>query len=213
MSNALHFVNAFYDVYPDCNKHTGYMITLEEGAVSSRSIKQKFDGGSSSEEELITAHDQLPTAIWMEYFVEAQGNLVQHNIMFQDKKSAIFLKTNGKFSSSKRTKHIHNRYLQIVDRIALGELEVIYKSTHEIWGDFFTKSLQGIKFKKFHAKVMNCAVNYQDLMDHEDIDIYGGTLKPESCIFYQSRWQESVFQPIPLQWPHLSINVFLYQVF
>ena len=41
-----------------------------------------------------------------------------------------------------------------------------------MWGDFFTKPLQGIKFKEFRAKVMNCAVNYQDSMDYEDIDIY-----------------------------------------
>ena len=125
----------------------------------------------------------LPTAIWLKYFIEAQGNLVEHNIMYQDNKAAILLETNGKFSSSKRTKHINNRYFQIVDRIALGELEVTYKSTHEMWGDFFTKPLQGIKFREFRARVMNCAVDYQDSIDYEDVDMNDGRLKPDTCVF------------------------------
>ena len=43
---------------------------------------------------------------YVKYVIEAQGYTVQHNILLQGNKSTILLATNGRFSTSKKTKHI-----------------------------------------------------------------------------------------------------------
>ena len=183
LGTILHYVDASYAVHPDCKGHTGYMMTLGEGAVCSTSGKQKINGGSSTEDELIGAHDKMPTVVWSKFFIEAQGHPVLRNILFQDNKSAILLETNGRLSSSKRTKHIKNRYFQMVDKIALGELEVAYKPTDEMWADINTKPRQGKGFREFRAKLMNCPVDYEDSTNYEDLDMKDGKTKPQCRVF------------------------------
>ena len=68
--------------------------------------------------------DALPQILWGKYFIEAQGYTVEHNILFQDNKSTILLATNSKFLSSKKTKHIKNRFFLIKDKIAQGDIEI-----------------------------------------------------------------------------------------
>jgi hypothetical protein len=54
---------------------------------------------------------------WTQYFMEAQGQDIEENIMLQDNLSAMLLGKNGKQSRSKRTKHIRVRYIFIKDRV------------------------------------------------------------------------------------------------
>ena len=75
--------------------------------------------------------------------------------MYQDNKSAILIEMNGKFSCSKRTKHINVRYFFIKDRIQNGELNIEYCHTKEMVVDFFTKPLQGAQFLKFRKLILN----------------------------------------------------------
>ena len=178
------WVDASYAVHADCKGHTGAMMTLGEGATTSVSTKQKINGRSSTENELIGADDILPRALWTKYFIEAQGYEVKRNIMFQDNKSCILLETNGKFSSSRRTKHIKNRYFLITDKIEQGDLEVEYCPTEKMWCDGHTKPKQGHPFRLDRAAVMNCPVDYfEDETSHEDIDMVDGKLKPGSVHF------------------------------
>ena len=66
------------------------------------------------------------------------------------------LEKNGRASSGKRTsRHINIRYFFIADRIASGELSVSYCPTDEMVGDFFTKPVQGSKFRKFRDLILN----------------------------------------------------------
>ena len=53
--------------------------------------------------------DAMAWILWCKYF-KAQGYTVGQNILYQDNKSTILLATNGRWSSSKRTKHIKSRY-------------------------------------------------------------------------------------------------------
>ena len=71
----------------------------------------------------------------------------------------------------------------MVDKIALGKMEVAYKPTDEMWADINTKPLQGKKFKVNRAKLMNCPVDYEDSIEYENIDMKGGKLKPSKCTF------------------------------
>ena len=61
---------------------------------------------SSTETELIAADDLMPHIMWKNYFLNWQEYDAKETILYQDNKSEIMLKKNGKNSSSKRTKHI-----------------------------------------------------------------------------------------------------------
>ena len=74
--------------------------------------------------------------------------------MYQDNKSAILLETNGKKSSSKRTRALNIRYFFMTDHIEKGNLEVQYCPTEEMWADYHTKPLHGRLFHKFKKLIM-----------------------------------------------------------
>ena len=101
-------VGALYAVHEYCKGHNGDMISLGKVAVSSFSTKQKINVKSSKESELVGVDDNMANILWSRYFIEAQKYNILHNRLMQDNKSAIPLEE-GKFSNSKRTKHIHNR--------------------------------------------------------------------------------------------------------
>ena len=90
------FVDALYVIHDDCKGHTGSMMTLGSGAIISFSQKQKINGKSLTESELIEVDDTLPKILWTRYCMESQGYKVEDNILFQDNKSAILLEEYGK---------------------------------------------------------------------------------------------------------------------
>lgn len=104
------WVDASHAVHEDCKSHTGMGMSLGKGMPLTMSRKQKLNGKSSTESELIAVDDALPQILWTRYFLECQGYEIKQNIIYQDNKSAILLEMNGKGSSSKRTKHIKVRY-------------------------------------------------------------------------------------------------------
>ena len=65
------------------------------------------------------------------------------------------MEKNGRESSSKRTRHINIRYFYITDRIKNNDLRVIYCPTDEMNGDYYSKPLQGKKFRKFRKVILN----------------------------------------------------------
>ena len=97
----------------------------------------------------------MPQVLWTRYFLEAQGYTVHDSVVYQDNQSAILLEKNGRGSSSKRTRHINIRYFFVTDRIQSKELNVEYCPTGNMTGDFFTKPLQGAKFREFRDRIMN----------------------------------------------------------
>ena len=94
------------------------------GAVMSGSWRQNLSTGSSTEAELVGIDDALRYIMWGMYFIQSQGYEVTNNILVQDNKSTILLAKNGRFSSSKRTKHINNRYFMIKNKIGKGEITI-----------------------------------------------------------------------------------------
>ena len=104
------------------------MMSLGKGAAMSISWGPKLDTKISTESELVGINDALPQILWGKYFIEAQCYIVEHNILLQDNKYTILLATNGKFTSSKKsskkTKHIKNRFSQMKDKITLGDIEI-----------------------------------------------------------------------------------------
>jgi len=134
--------DASFAVHDNMKSHTGGSLTL--GA-----------GGISMEAELVAADDLSNSIIWTNYFLEAQGYKTKETVLFQDNKSCILLHSNGKASSSKRSRHLNIHYYFLSDRIANGELRVEFCLKDNMIADYFTKPLQGAKFREFRRIIMN----------------------------------------------------------
>ena len=149
------WVDASFATRSERRSQTGGCLSLGAGAIFSFSKKQKLVTKSSTEAELVGVDDVLPQVIWTRNFLLAQGWSVRDNIVYQDNQSAMLLEKNGLGSSSRRTRHIDIRFYFVKDRIAAGELSLEHCPTDDMWGDYFTKPLQGAKFIFFRRVIMN----------------------------------------------------------
>ena len=149
------FIDASHHVHPDFRSHTGSAMILGKGSIYSSSIKQKLNTRSSTESELVAVDDIMPLILWTNNFLRSQGYESKDTIIYQDNKSAILLESNGRYSSSRRTRHIEARYFFIKDYQDKGALSVKYCPTDDMIADFFTKPLQGNKFYSFRKLIMN----------------------------------------------------------
>ena len=96
----------------------------------------------------------MPTILWTQYFLEAQGYAVRDNIVFQDIRRAILLSKNGKSSSTKQTKHINIQYFFVTDRINKGVFSMEWCPTGSMIVDYMTKPLQGSLVRKMRDTIM-----------------------------------------------------------
>ena len=103
------YVDASFAMHPDFKSHTGAMMMFGSGAVQSLSWKQTLNTRSSTEAKLVAAADASMLIFWTQQFLEAQGYAVERNILYQDNKATILLETNGKQSSTKRTRALNIR--------------------------------------------------------------------------------------------------------
>jgi len=142
-------------VHPDYKSHTGAILTLGKGAVTSVSTKQKVNTRSSTESELVGVDDVVAKILWTKQFMEAQGFKVKLNIVYRDNTSSMKLEQNGKSSSGKRTRHFNIKYFYITDLIKRNEMKIEYCPTDKMWADYMTKPLMGSKFKSFWKWIMN----------------------------------------------------------
>jgi hypothetical protein len=148
------WVDGSFAVHHNMRGHTGGGLSMGRGFPITSSSKQKLNTRSSTESELVAVDDCMPAILWTRYFLEAQGYGVRENIMYQDNLSAMLLEKNGKFSSSKRTKHINVRYYFVTDRIKKGEVSLEWCPTEDMTSDFWTKPNQGATFTKFRDQLM-----------------------------------------------------------
>ena len=107
--------------------------------------------------------------LWSLYFMQAQGYEVDGVELYQDNISTQMLEVNGKFSSSKKTKHIKAKFFFIKDKVDSGEIRVVDCPTEDMWADVQSKPTQGKLFRRMRAKLMGCAEDYNE----------GGTVSEE----------------------------------
>ena len=72
------------------------------------------------------------------------------------------LDTNGKFFSSRKTKHIKSKFFFIKNKVDSEEVKIVDCPSGLMWADVLTKPLQGTEFRKMRAQLMNCAMEYKD---------------------------------------------------
>jgi hypothetical protein len=148
------YVDASFAVHSDYKSHTGGAMTMGKGAIQSLSRKQKLNTKSSTESELVGVDDASVMILWTKLFLEEQGYNIEKNILYQDNKSAILLETNGRRSTSKRTRALNIRYFFMTDQVEKGNVEIEYCPMNEMLGDYHTKPLQGSKFCEFRNAIM-----------------------------------------------------------
>lgn len=73
----------------DCKNHTGVDMSLGNGMTLTLSRKQKINGKSSTESEIIGVDDALPYILWTKYFLESHSYNLSPSILYQDNKSAL----------------------------------------------------------------------------------------------------------------------------
>ena len=144
-------------------------MTFGGGAVQSISCKQKLNTRSSTEAELVGADDASVMILWTKLFMEEQGYNVKQNILYQDNKSTILLETNGKRSSSKRTRALNIRYFFLTDQVEKGNLSIEYCPTGEMIGDYMSTPGQGKLFKKFRDLIMGYSLVPPDRCDDRSV--------------------------------------------
>ena len=103
------------------------------------------------------ASEYLPSTIWVQYFLQAQGFPHHHSYFEQDNQSAMRLERNGRASASQRSRHINIRYFFITDRLSTDNITLRYCQTEHMLADFLSKPLQGGLFRKFRDVLLGHA--------------------------------------------------------
>ena len=151
------FVDASYAVHEDMKSHTSGVITFGHGGIACKSAKQKLVTKSSTEAELVGASEYLPSTIWVQYFLQAQGFPHHTSYFEQDNQSTICLERNGHASASQRSCHINIQYFFIIDCLNTDNITLRYCQTEHMLADFLSKLLQGSQFCKFRNVLLGLA--------------------------------------------------------
>ena len=149
------FIDGAFAVHDDMKGHTGGYMTFGQGMIDGASSGQKINTNSSTECEVVGVHDCMPSMLWTRHFLAEQGYPLKPTKLHQDNLSAKLLETNGRGSSSKRTRHMNIRYFFVADVMKRNHITIEYCPTDEMIGDFFTKPLGGAKFRRFRNIIMN----------------------------------------------------------
>ena len=147
-------IDASYGVHSDGKSHSGICITLGQGPIFVRSVKQRLVTKSSSEAELVAVADESTQVFWSRAFLEHQGYKLPPSKVYQDNMSTIAMVRKGKHTSS-RSRHIHIRCFYLKDKIESGEVHVEHLRTGDMLSDILTKPLQGEQFRKLRSALMN----------------------------------------------------------
>lgn len=129
--------------------HIGAYTSFGKAMLDDASATQKINTTSSTECKMVGVHHCMAAILWTRYFLEAQGYPLRPSKIHQDNLSARLLETNGRESSSKRTRHMNIRYFFVADVLRRKHITIEYCPTDEMIGDFFTKRLGGAKFRRF----------------------------------------------------------------
>jgi hypothetical protein len=118
------YTEASFAVHTDFRSHTGAVMTMGAGAVTSISRKQGMNTWSSTEAEVIAADEVVGSMVWTRLFLEAQGYPVKENVLYQDNKSAMLLEERGQQSAGKRSRHLNIRLFFVKDQKDKGSISI-----------------------------------------------------------------------------------------
>lgn len=74
-------------------------------------------------------------------------------------------------------------FFYIKDHVDAGSIKIEYCNTDNMMGDFFTKPLQGKKFKRFRDQIMNIPLNskysaeYRSVLNNDEEEVVSDVKK------------------------------------
>jgi hypothetical protein len=119
---------------------TGYIFTLNSGAISWGSKLQPTVALSSAEAEYMAVSSAVQEGVHLRQLLGDLGyRLDEPTTIYEDNMGCIALSNNPVFH--KRTKHIDIRYHFVRERVESGVIEIKYLPTNQQLADIFTKPL------------------------------------------------------------------------
>ena len=151
--------SSFQSESDDSKSMSGYVFTLNGGAISWKSSKQSTTADSTAEAEYIAASEAAKEAVWMRKFVSELGvvpSVEEPIVLYCDNNAAI---TQAKEPRShKNSKHVLRRFHLIREIIERGDVKIERVDTHNNVADPLTKSLSQIHFDRHKEKM---GIRYQ----------------------------------------------------
>ena len=143
----------------DSKSQSGYVFTLNGGAVSWKSSKQETTTDSTTESEYITASEAAKEAFWIKKFITELGVVpsIVHPML-------LYCYNNGAIAQSKeprshqRSKHVLRRYHLIREIIGRNDVKIEKIPTDQNIVNSLTKPLPQ---KKYESHVLAYGMRYK----------------------------------------------------
>ena len=133
----------------DPRSTTGYVFSVQGGAICWNSRKQSTVALSSTEAEYLSLSSATQEALWLNRLAQ-ELLIVPSNtplLIHSDNKGAIDLSKNSRFSG--RTKHINVRHHFIKGSIEKNEIDVQFTPSTHMLADALTKATTNMKLQEF----------------------------------------------------------------
>ncbi|KAK9048049.1 hypothetical protein SSX86_032988 [Deinandra increscens subsp. villosa] len=138
----------------DSRSQTGYVFTLNGGAITWKSTKKSVVAQSTTESEYIAASEAAKEAAWMKKFIADLGVVpsIQRPIeIFCDNTGAIAQAKEPRSHHS--TKHILRKFHYIREILERGDVIISKIHTDQNLADPFTKPMPHVKHEKHAEKI------------------------------------------------------------
>ncbi|XP_052194739.1 secreted RxLR effector protein 161-like [Diospyros lotus] len=146
--------SSFQSDVDDSKSVSGYVFTLNGGAVCWKSSKQETTADSTTEAEYIAASYAAKEAVWMRNFISALGvvpTFVDPVLVYCDNNGAIAQAKEPR--SHQRSKHILRRFHLIREIIGHGDIKMEKVVSAENVADPLTKPLSQQVFERHLEKM------------------------------------------------------------
>lgn len=151
-SNITGYCDADYANCTDTRRSiTGYVFTMNGGAITWNSHRQKCVVLSTTEAEYIAACSATKELVWIKQLLKDIGQDVEKITLLIDNQGAIKLIRNPEFH--KRSKHIDIQYHYVREKLQENILDLKYISSKEQAADMFTKPLPRERFNMLKSKI------------------------------------------------------------
>ena len=144
-------VNGYCDAgfqtdHDDTKSQTGYVFTMNGGAVVWKSKKQSTTAMSATESEYIAAAEAAMEAVWIRKFVSGLGVVPTAKSpldMYCDNTGAIIIANEP--GVQKGARHFQRKFHYVREQVEQGEIKVLKVHTDDNLADPFTKALPKAK--------------------------------------------------------------------
>lgn len=131
---------------------SGYIYTMQAGAISWATKRQKTIALSTTEAEFMSMVSAIQELVWLRrLYTQLVPNEPVQITLNCDNKSAIAYATNNNYSA--QTKHIEIRANFIKEKVESGIIKLLYLQTDHNVADFLTKGVTTAKQILFSSKI------------------------------------------------------------